>query len=184
MLRRERAAPEDHFRSRFNGLPSVNQPRVTAAAGGSFRHSADWSTVARSFNLAPFAGEPVMRAFVVRAFVFAILSSCALVLGLWVIPAHAGGYGYGIGAYGPDYVWAGDGCCCRGYTGCCHRRLLQAPAVVYYRAGALFPGDCPRVIVRVVPRHGRVRFSEFDYHSRYGRYGHVGCYWKEASTRI
>ncbi len=115
-----------------------------------------------------------MRAFVVRAFVFALVSSGALALGLWAVPAHAGDYG--IGAYGPGYVWTGDGCC--------RAAVVQPPPVVYYRAGALQPGYCPRVFGQVVPPHRRVRLSEFDYYTRYPGYGHVGCYWRETPIHV
>jgi hypothetical protein len=114
-----------------------------------------------------------------RGIALAALCSCLFALGMSAGPAQAGDYGYGAsgyGAYGPGQVWYS--------SSCCYRRVVRHQRDVFYqRAGTYIPDAVlvyprPRVYAYMVP-HRRVRFSEFDYYSRYGDYGRVGCYWKE-----
>ena len=98
------------------------------------------------------------------------LCSFAFALALPAASAQAGGYGYG--GYVGSHV--------RYSSSCCYQRVGRHRRDVFYlRAGAPLPGyvvayPAPYV---VVPRYRRVRLSEFDYYSRYGYYGHIGCYW-------
>ena len=122
-----------------------------------------------------------------RAFVYAALCSCAFVFCLSTGPAQAGGYGYGVyggyGGYRGSDVWYS--------SSCCYQKLVRHRRDVFYvRAGAYVPGYYlyPRRYGYgyghfVVP-YRRVRLSEFDYYSRYGGYGRVGCYWREAPIPV
>ena len=111
-----------------------------------------------------------------RAFVYAVLCSCAFAFGMAAGPAQAGGYG----GYGEGQVW---------YSGsCCYQKLVRHRRDVFYvRAGAYIPGYYvyPRRYGygQFIAPYRRVRLSEFDYYSRYGDYGRAGCFWREAPLR-
>jgi hypothetical protein len=108
---------------------------------------------------------------VMRSIVVAALCSCALVFSLSAAPAWAGDYG-------ATSVWYS--------SSCCYQKLVRHQRdVIYYRAGALQPyyAAYPYPYVGYVEPHRVVRFSEFDYYSRFGDYGHAGCYWKKVPIR-
>ena len=103
-----------------------------------------------------------------RGIAFVALCSCVLVLGGLSGPVKAGDYG-------SDHVWYS--------SGCCYQKIVRHERDVrYLRAGAFAPyyETYPRPDVHVAEPHRVVRFSEFDYYTRYGDYGRAGCYWREA----
>ena len=115
-----------------------------------------------------------------RSALFAALCSCLSAFGLSAAPAQAGSYG-GHGGYGANYVWYS--------ASCCYQKVVRHQRDVFYvRAGQYIPDyviEYPRppVYAQFVEPHRRVRFTEFDYYSRYGDYGRVGCYWHETPLR-
>lgn len=119
-----------------------------------------------------------------RAIACAALCSCLFTLALPAAPAQAGGYGYGVhgwhggyGGYGARHVWYS--------SSCCYRKVVRHQRdVVYFRAGTDIPDYVvvypqPPVYAQYAAPYRRVRSSEFDYYSRWGDYGRVGCYWNE-----
>ena len=105
-----------------------------------------------------------------RAIVYAVLCSCSLSPGLAGGPAQAG-------SYGGSSVWYSSSCCYQKVVR--HRR-----DVFYVRAGAYgYDNPYRRAYAYAAPSR-RVRFSEFDYYSRYGDYGRAGCFWQEVPVRV
>jgi len=101
-----------------------------------------------------------------RAIAFAAFCLCSLSLGLG--PAQAGGYGGGA-------VWYS--------SSCCYQKIVRHRRDVFYaRAGSYIPDHAAYRYRRpygYAEPYRRVRFSEFDYYSRYGDYGRAGCFWQE-----
>jgi len=100
----------------------------------------------------------------------AVLCLCLSSLGLAGGPARAGGYG-------GSSVWYS--------SSCCYRKIVRHQRDVFYLpAGAYGYDDAYRRAYAYAAPYRRVRFTEFDYYSRYGNYGRAGCFWQEEPMRV
>jgi hypothetical protein len=81
------------------------------------------------------------------------------------------------GDYAGSSVWYSSSCCYQKVVR--HRR-----DVFYVRAGAYGYVDPYRRAYAYEAPYRRVRFSEFDYYSRYGNFGRAGCFWQEEPVRV